>query len=491
MNLSPQRKKSLKKILYIIFIVILISDTGYSFKQYLANPLDWDMAGGILPAENVKPILNNPLGIDAILNNTKYPNPNRFFSHWAFYTYFNTMPFFLQKFMSPIASVYWSCAIAKILLHISFLVVLGILFSGNNKIFSFGFLLFLIILTPLFQVYGYQNHMGIVDKSNTYLFFYPLPLLLLILYYIPFVFNNYYRHKIKLNAFLKVVWIFLAFIICLSGPLNPGINLIIILLVFMQLFYKNHKEYRGTGIANQIIKFIKRIPADYYFYFLPVFFLSVYSLILGTHNDVNDLYEIPLSEIYLKLPNGIIHQFTQKPGFPVLFFLITINIILLHKVFPKEEKSSLLNNYFWILCFCLIYIFLLPLGGYRDYRPHILRYDTILPITILIFYVYVSSSIELIKKLSLKKDLLYIPLVLLVSFIFTNADKTNFKENLCEKKAILQIASSQGDTVRLNCDCNVLSWKKVMDINENRLNSELLMKWNITSRLKYFSNNYD
>lgn len=491
MNLSLQKNKILKKILYIFFIVLLISDIGYSFKQYLANPLDWDMAGGILPADNVKPVLNNPIGTDAILNNTEYPNPNRFFSHWAFYNYFNLMPFFLQKFMSPVDSIYWSCAIAKILLHITFLAVLGILFSGNKKIFSFGFLLFLIILTPLFQVYGYQNHMGIVDKSSTYLFFYPLPLLLLIIYYLPLVLNNYYNHSIKLNLFLRIIWLLLALIICLSGPLNPGINLIIILLVFLKLIFQNYKDHKGSGIKTQIIKFIKSIPADYYFYFIPVLILSVYSLILGTHNDVNNLYQTPLSEIFVKLPNGIIRQFSQKPGFPVLFIAITINIILLNKAFPKEEKSKLLNTYIQVLCFCLIYILLLPFGGYRDYRPNILRYDTILPVTILIFYVYVSSSIKLIKNLPVKKALMYIPMVLLVSFIFTNADKTDFKENLCEKNAILQIASSPNDTVRLNCDCNVLSWKKIMNINENRENSQLLLKWNITGRLKYFSNNSD
>ena len=43
--------------------MLLLADLTYSFVQHYSMPLDGDMAGGIVPAEDVKPILKDPFGI--------------------------------------------------------------------------------------------------------------------------------------------------------------------------------------------------------------------------------------------------------------------------------------------------------------------------------------------------------------------------------------------------------------------------------------------
>lgn len=51
----------------------------------------------------------------------------------------------------------------------------------------------------------------------------------------------------------------------------------------------------------------------------------------------------------------------------------------------------MINLFKWIGVFSLFYILLLPLGGYRDYRPNVLRHDTILPITLSLIFVLVKQ----------------------------------------------------------------------------------------------------
>jgi hypothetical protein len=476
------------KLLLLLIIVVLFVDLAYSFRQYLANPLDWDMAGGIIPAENVMPVLNHPLGLYAIYENVDYPNPNRFFSHWSIYQYFSKMPVFLQNFMSPVDSVYWSGAIAKIILHIGFLIVLMILFTGDKRIFTKKSLIAMLLITPLFQVYGYQNHMGIIEKSNTYLFFYTLPMLLLLIYFTPFILRTYYKTELKLFWYHRIIFIILAFVISLSGPLNPGIILIFSSLSFLHLLFTHLKLQPKNQVFQNFKTFFKNIPPDYLFFLIPASLLSVYSLYLGSHNNVNSLYQMPIVDIYKLLPKGFFLQFFQKPGFPIIFSIIAINFFFLKK-YKSELSSNLFKSYLWVLIFCLLYILLLPIGGYRDYRPFVLRYDTILPVTIAIFYIYISGSISIANILRGKMKTIYISVIILVAIAFLNADRPNFKDNLCEKEALNLIAATSSDSISLNCDCKVIAWNKQTSFKENTQNSVLLYKWGITKKLTAFSNN--
>lgn len=478
----------IKKLIVVFLITLLLADIGYSFFQHYNTPFDGDMAGGIVPAEDLEPIFDSPLGIKVFTNHTTYPNPNRFFCHWSFYEYFNHVPLFFQKFTSPVNSAYLSCAIAKTAIQVIIIFLLSLLATGN--ILKLDFLGAAILITPLFQTNGYRSYMGIIDPSTTYTFFYALPTILLLLYFTPLFLKQYYGIEFKRMKYLKYFWIPLAMISSLSGPLNPGISLVISLLAVINYFFHNLNNSDINNRFNKIISAIQNISKEVYFYLIPICVFSLYSLFLGRYNSIDNHNKIPLSVLYSRLPLGIYYSFTQKLGFPVLFLILTINTLIIRYKFLTQEGKKLLKAFKWIGLFTLIYVCLLPLGGYRSYRPYILRYDTIIPITLSLMFIYAKTTIFILKNLSLKKWYSYVPLVIFVLFVFTNSDKPMFDKNNCERNAILQIANSKENIVKINDNCTVLSWKIIENPHDSELNTKLLRIWRIIDEDKLYVQEY-
>jgi len=391
-----------KRLLFIFLILILLGDFTYSFFQYYATPLDGDVAGGVVPAKDVREIFDDPFGIGVILKNQSHPNPNRYFAHSFFRNYFNQAPLLFQKFLSPIQSVYFSCAFIKLLIQISFIYLLSALITKVQSVFNLNFLITAALLTPLFQAEGYSSYMGIVDKSITYTFFYALPLLLLLLYYSLFYVsrrsNNTGRRFIS-TAILILLTIILPF----SGPLIPPIILIASTLLFIYFFRKYDQTKRDCLFLKRVLHVFTKIPKTILIFAIPICLLCLYSIFLGTYNSTYQTDNIPILERYLRLPKGIYYQFTQKLGFPVLFILIMLNVFLIRKYYYTKNGKKVICSLKWIGLFSLFYILLLPLGGYRPYRPNILRYDTIMPLTVCLIYFYGLSSYFLLRNIKTKK----------------------------------------------------------------------------------------
>ena len=478
----------LRRFLYSIFVFLLLVDIGYSFVQHLGQPLDGDMSGLIVPADYIKPVLNSPLGLDVIIKNHSYSNPNRFFCHWMFFKYFNTIPFYLQKFVQPIDSMYLSCAIIKTIIQILLIFLMAFIVSGTRKILNMNFIIAAILITPFFQTNGYYLYMAIIDPSITYTFFYALPCLIFLLYLLPFISSNYYHKKLPypLQVLINIIWIPLALVICLSGPLNPGIALVFSLLVFLGRFIKEYKLLDKKEIKNKLVSTIINIPKSYWFYLLPICLFSLYSLYLGQANTFN--ISMPLSELYLRIPQGIYYQFTSKIGFPILFVILILNTIIINKKIKSDEGKKILKVFKWIGLFALVYILLLPLGGFREYRPNVLRYDTIMPITLSLIFVFGTSTLYILKKITAKQKLWYIPIIVAVLLTFTIADEPNFKKNSCEKQALKEIAESKKNIVKVNCACSILEWHTIQKPEQSEMNSQLLLKWNITREKKLYYN---
>lgn len=121
-------------LLKFALLCLLIGDSSYSFLQHYAAPFDGDMPAGIVPADDVAQILSRPLGLDALLGNDSYPNPNRFFSHWAFYQAFNNLPFLFNSIAGPLDSAYLSCATIKTLVQVLMILVMAFMVSGRLKL---------------------------------------------------------------------------------------------------------------------------------------------------------------------------------------------------------------------------------------------------------------------------------------------------------------------------------------------------------------------
>jgi len=391
--------------------------------QYYSQSLDGDVSWNLVPSYEVKPIFESPLGIKAIHENLTYANPNRFFCHWIYREYFISTPLFLQKFVEPVESVYMASALAKLAIHILLAVLLAWISTGPKSFFKFDFMLVLFIINPLFQTNGYGKYMGIIDNCITYDFFYAFPLALLIIYLLPFIWRYYYGYHFKRERWLNFIWIPFALVISLSGPLNPGIMLIFTLLVF--IFNVNAQKRMIIKGKIRIGVLINNLPKGFWFYLIPVSIFSLYSLYLGTYNSNTIKSQIPLSETYKRIPEGIYYIFTQKPGFLILFSLITVNVFIIYRHFRNEEGIKILKIMRWIGVFALIYILLLPMGGYREYRYNIIRYDTFMPVTICLMFIVGKTTLFLFQNLKTKKIWSYSLLVLTVAVLFTNADSQN------------------------------------------------------------------
>ena len=466
--------------------MLLIADIGYSFLQHNSQQLDGDMPSLLVPAPDVKPIHDNPFGIKAIINNESYLNPNRFFCHWMYREYMTTAPVFIQNFTDPIESVYISGAISKTIIQLLIIVLLAFAISNKRRIFSLDFLIAAVLITPLFQANGYTRYIGIIDVSVTYTFFYALPCALMILYFLPFIFELYYNKKPLPRWFILIAWIPFALVVSLHGALNPGIALVFSSVVLLNYFICNYSNFSNANFLKNISNLIKKIPLNYWLYLLPVTIFSVYSLYLGSYNSYSIEQQIPLFDMYKRIPMGLFNLFTGKPAYLILLFVLSVNSIIILKKFNNSEGKKLLKTIKWIGIFALIYTLLLPLGGFREYRFNVIRYDTFMPITLSLFFIYGKTMLFLITNLSKRQRMWYLPLVIIVSFIFTNADKPGFGKNECEKQALNIIANSTDQIVILDKDCTVLSWETIDDPNDSRMNARLMKKWHITKKEKLY-----
>ena len=152
------------------------------------------------------------------------------------------------------------------------------------------------------------------------------------------------------------------------------------------------------------------------------------------------------------------------------------------------DGKKILTLFKWIGIFAFLYILLLPLGGYRDYRPNILRYDTIMPITLSLFFIFGISTLYLFKQMTNKQKTWYIPIIFVMLLLFTISDTAEFDTNKCERSALKEISESKDKIVELKCDCNVLAWNKLIKPEDSELQAQLLTIWRITNDNKLYFN---
>jgi len=178
----------IKNLIYVLLLIFLFSDLGYSFYQHYHMSLGGDMAEVIIPTstKGYYKVLQDPFGLDILFDKKTCANPNRFFAHLTVSKYFLNAPIFLQKFTNPINSVYLASAIAKTVIQLLIIYLITCYITGCRNIFKFDFLLVAVLITPLFQTCGYNRYIGIIDKSVVYTFFYALPLAGVLAFFLPF-----------------------------------------------------------------------------------------------------------------------------------------------------------------------------------------------------------------------------------------------------------------------------------------------------------------
>lgn len=478
-----------EKLLVLFLILFLIGDLTYSFLEYYYTPIDGDLTSGVAFNEHIQKIFDDPFGFKMLFSGDNHINPNRFFSHIFQKEYMQEVPLWLQNFTDPLTSVYLSCALIKMFVHLLFLFILSGLISGTYNILKKSFLVVAALLIPFIQVNGYWGHMGINDRATTYVFFFALPLVLLFAFLTSIYRITYLKILPKPGLPMFILSLITAVVLPLSGPLVPGVVLIVCLMVFVYYFQNLPKE-TDFSFPKKMVKVFLKTPRSVYIFLIPIAVVSLYSLFLGRFDSNFQEFKIPLSERYLTLPLGIYYQITQSLGVPLLLLIVAVNVFLIKKFTRTNDGEKIVGTLRWIGLFALIYLLLLPLGGYRPYRPNILRYDTFIPITIALIYFYGNSTYFLINNLT-GRSLKYYGVFLFALFaIYMNSDRIETEKYRFERQCIETLAKSQNEVTKLPDTFNVMSWYPLTDPKQSESNAKMLKFWNITKEKKlYYQSN--
>lgn len=125
---------------------------------------------------------------------------------------------------------------------------------------------------------------------------------------------------------------------------------------------------------------------------------------------------------------------------------------------------------------------------YRFYSPNIIRYDTIIPVTVSLIYLLGLSSVLPAKFLKPKRIIFSLYLLILTIFAgsYSLKDIHVYYSNKCEKEALTVISKSSKKIIPLECTCNILSWNPVTNYHKSSLNAKLLVVLGITKDIKWY-----
>lgn len=442
------------------------------------------MTGIILPASWYSRVLDDPFGLEAITTDKPYSGAGRFTSHWTLSKYYKTAPLWLQNFMSPIQSVYTAGGLARIFTQLLIAFLLAYLITG--RVWSKGFVIVLAIIVPLFQAGGkLYIDMAIVDGSVTYTFFYGLPLAFLLLYYTPLFYSLIHNRPLKI-AFWQVPFLFvLAIALAFSSPLIQPVVLLGTAIFFVVMWWNAFRQANGSFLHRTVVAVI-HISWQYWIYLGLFSVLCLYAYFVGTHNAENTSNELfSLGERYGKMFLGIGKMFTRPFAYPFLLVVLGINIWLLKRrdAFKESGIRQVVNV---LAIFCVAYLLLLPMGGYRAYRPYVIRYDTLIPVTLSLIFLFGLTTFHLIKLYSKPAKSYYAFWILVVCGVYTLIDAPNYDDYYCERNALRELAASTEYTVELNYNCSVMSWSPISEPGRTNLNAQLLQYWNIIDKDKRY-----
>lgn len=462
--------------------LFVIGDLCYSFVQHFNSMLDGDMPAIVLPTEWYKPVMSDPFGFGPLLEGERYPGTNRFFAHWFESTYYKNVPHALQTFVSPIDSVYLAGAILKTCIQMLLLFLMTAIVTGTKNIRRLEFAIAAALIAPMFQVEGFVQTITLL-MHITYTFFYTLPLTLLLLFLFPFYNALVLERKSALRFWQHLLLIVLCVVIPFSGSLSPALVLLVCPGVLLYLFFKTFQSVRELPFDKRIITSLRSIPNSILFYFTLISVLSIYSYYIGTFNSEN-AEAMPLAERYKLLGQGLWQQLFHNPAFPVLILVTLLNVWILRVSFKQSKQLNMIP---WLLLFSVVYVLMLPLGGYRSYRPLIVRGDTFMPVTLCIIYSFAVTSLYALRYLQSNSRVYLASLLLGVVVLFTVVDTFKPDAHRCEKQALQTIAASPDSIVRMETWCSVLEWHKINDPKGSEDCGELLYLWRITKEKKLYT----
>jgi len=472
---------SIDRILKWLLAIFIVWDIGFSFYQHYHSPIGGDIAQVVIPTpeKGYYEVLQDPFGVSVLKGEKAYSNPNKYFIHLAASKYLLNAPLALQQFVEPIPSIYLSIALLKTITQLALLVFLIFLIPTREKPLLLSCLFITALLSSLFQTSGFNRVMGIIDPSVIYTFFYAFPMVVLGIFLVPII--RWFKDPTTYSSrwYWILIMLVLSIPLAMGGALISGVALVGVLTLLLWVA----SNYLINRIATT--SFLKEHRNTIYLFVMTIGWLCLwclYSLLVNSQNEVQSVYDVGLAERYAKLPAGLWGLFTNKLGPILLVGTIVLNTVLIR----KAGHASAIRSFKWLAVFILIYILLLPLGGYRDYRPNILRYDTVIPVTFTLFYMLGKSGLLLLDTLKGNSRRYYQLALVALIIIFSVADTAKTEAFRFEYNALQVIADSEEELVVLDNTYPVIEFRIVHEPDHSNLKAALLTKWNVTERDKLF-----
>jgi hypothetical protein len=482
---APPRQQPWLLPLLVVFVLV---NLGLAFFRSYHLRLDGDIAAIVLPRADYAHVLHDPFGWAVLKYQSVYAGPNRFFAHIAMYLYWRNVPLLLQAFMSPLTSLYAAQALFNTTVQALLLYVMGWYATGVRRLSSPKLWLAMALMIPFFQTTGYNRQMAIMDNAVTYNFFYALPLLMLLVLLWPLYRPLSQGQPVRLSKLQLGAMLLLAVVLAFNGPIITGTVLVLLLGVGLHL-----ARQRWQWPVHQWLQGLPWRPVLLWGWFG---LLCLYSLYIGRNNSENiTTMTMSVGERYRLVPYGIFVSLTDRIGLPLLVLGCIANVWLVRRLLPATaENRRLWPTLGWIGLFALVYALLLPLGGYRPYRPYILHHDCIVPITVGLAMFYGLSSVRLLTQLRGWQQRWYIGALVLIAAIYLNADRRLYKygDRVREYEALQLLARPNAPAVvQLPHQCTVVSWDPVYSPVNSITSAEMLNYWRVTNGLKlYYSSPY-
>jgi hypothetical protein len=468
-----------KRYLTSLLVAFVVLDWVYTFWQHYHLPLDGDLTAVVLPAPWYAQVLQDPFGWAVLTKHESYSATNRFFAHATTVLYWKTVPRVLQLLVDPISSLYVAAALFATVTQAGLTLVLASyvrLASGSGRR---SLWVVAALLGPFFQTASrLYEQFGITDHAVTYTFAYAWPLLLVLVLFWPFFRAACAGQPLRLPLWRALLLVALMVVVAFNGPLAAAAVAIVLLGVGLRWAWAwRRPSQQAVWLSGQALGLLTVLGL-----------LTLYSLYLGRYNSEN-VRTHSLAELYHLLPVGLGKLVTMQVGLPLLLALLLTNSVLVRRtVLATPGRGWTLRLLSWVAGAVAVYLLLLPLGGYRTYRPYLLRYDTFLPVMLTLLFAYGLSTYYLLTHLQGGPRRAYSLVVGLFLGYFLYVDfKLNLPfDNGCERWALDQLARAPEPEVELWPDCTVLAWGPVKTTYDSERTAGMLYYWHVTSSKKLF-----
>jgi hypothetical protein len=458
----------------LVAIVALVLDLGLTGITFFQIRLDGDLARVAGPVASYRPVLQDPLGLRSVTSGDRYPGAGRFMAHittklWSDFA-ISTLNVVVRE---PVRALYLTLALTAVFVQLLF-VAIGCLYIRAFRPMAFGPTVICAAGLSMFVQFGkFYDFFGIIDFSVTYTMAYAIPILVLALFLYP-VYRSLLSPDYRPALSITVCLIFAALYLAFSGPLvQPIVLLVGLLLLVGQLRNRSRLIVHWSLLPGLALLGLA----------------GVWGMYIATFNSESEAAP-SIGFRYRRLWRGLVELLVhQAPFWSMLVVGIAFQYRLVHRRIGAVELSRLRVHLVVCASFVVLWLALLPLGGFRRYRPLVLRYDTLLPVTIVAVYLFALTfrlavstvAPERLRNSSAFDRLWIIPALVLGLLVVIGKKPVWPLSNVCERHILESLRDTKGENLEVPRLCTVGTWS-VNDLNDpdhQQALTKLLRRWQI------------